>query len=130
VQITTVGSRGVALVNFDLTKVAREGDGRAFSPQQPDPVRDGARPQRLEDRGLSSAGVFPVKQLFWIGLVVIVLGLISLVLPIPHSEREGFSAGGMSMGIHNQNSETVSPIISAVMILGGAGMVITGKSRK
>jgi hypothetical protein len=36
----------------------------------------------------------------------------------------------MSMGIHNQNSETVSPIISAVMILGGAGMVITGKSRK
>jgi hypothetical protein len=71
-----------------------------------------------------------VKQLFWIGLVVIVLGLISLVLPIPHSEREGFSAGGMSMGIHNQNSETLSPIISAVMILGGAGMVITGKSRK
>jgi hypothetical protein len=71
-----------------------------------------------------------VKQLFWIGLVVIVLGLISLVLPIPHSEREGFSAGGMSMEIHNQNSETVSPIISAVMILGGAGMVITGKSRK
>jgi len=71
-----------------------------------------------------------VKQLFWIGLVVIVLGLISLVLPIPHSEREGFSAGGMSMRIHNQNSETVSPIISAVMILGGAGMVITGKSRK
>jgi hypothetical protein len=27
VQITTVGSRGVALVNFDLTKVAREGTG-------------------------------------------------------------------------------------------------------
>ena len=71
-----------------------------------------------------------MKQLFWIGLVVIVLGLISLVLPVPHSEREGFSAGGMSMGIHNQNSETASPIISAVMILGGAGMVITGKSRE
>lgn len=71
-----------------------------------------------------------MKQLFWIGLVLIVLGLLSLVVPIPHSEREGISAGGMSMGIETRHSERVSPIISAVLILGGAGMVIAGKSRK
>ena len=71
-----------------------------------------------------------MKQLFWIGLVLIVLGLASLVVPVPHSEREGFSAGGVSVGVQTQHSETVSPIISAVLILGGAGMMIAGKNRK
>ncbi len=71
-----------------------------------------------------------MKPISWIGLVVLVLGVLSLVVPIPHKEREGFSAGGISMGVETQHSQTVSPIISAVMILGGAGMMIAGKSRK
>jgi hypothetical protein len=70
-----------------------------------------------------------MKQLFWIGLVVIVVGLISLVFPIPHNEREGFSAGGLSVGIQTKHSERVSPIISAAIILSGAGMMIAGKAR-
>ncbi len=61
---------------------------------------------------------------------MLVLGILSLVVPIPHKEREGFSAGGISMGVETQHSQTVSPIISTVMILGGAGMMIAGKSRK
>ena len=71
-----------------------------------------------------------MKQLFWIGLVLIALGMLSLVVPIPHNERQGFSAGGMSVGIQTQHSERVSPIISAVLILGGAGMAVAGKGRK
>jgi len=71
-----------------------------------------------------------MKPISWIGLVVLVLGVLSLLVPIPHKEREGFSAGGISMGVETQHSQTVSPIISAVMILGGAGMMIAGKSRK
>jgi hypothetical protein len=71
-----------------------------------------------------------VKILFWVGLVLVVLGLLSLVVPIPHNEREGFSAGGMSVGIQTQHSERVSPIISALLILAGAGMMVAGKSRK
>jgi len=71
-----------------------------------------------------------MKPISWIGLVVLVLGVLSLLVPIPHKEREGFSAGGLSMGVETQHSQTVSPIISAVMILGGAGMMIAGKGRK
>jgi hypothetical protein len=71
-----------------------------------------------------------MKQLFWIGLVLIVLGLASLVIPVPHSEREGISAGGVSVGIQTQHSETVSPIVSAVLILGGAGLMIVAKNKK
>jgi hypothetical protein len=71
-----------------------------------------------------------VKQLFWIGVLFAALGLISLVVPIPHTEHEGFSVGGLSMGVKTQHSETISPIVSAAMMIGGAGMMIAGKSRK
>ena len=70
-----------------------------------------------------------MKPLLWIGLVVLILGLASLVVPIPSSERQGIEAGGMSIGVEVQTEEKVSPILSAVMILGGAGLMIAGKRR-
>jgi biopolymer transport protein ExbB/TolQ len=67
-----------------------------------------------------------MKLLFWVGVLLAALGLISLVVPIPHTEREGVSFGGMSMGVKTQHSETVSPIISAAMIIGGVGLMVAG----
>ena len=71
-----------------------------------------------------------MKLLFWIGVLSVALGLISLVVPIPHTESEGFSVGGMSLGVKTQRSQTVSPVISAAMILGGVGMMVAGKRGK
>ena len=68
-----------------------------------------------------------MKVLFWIGLTVLVLGLVSFAVPIPRTEREGIKAGGISIGVETQHSERVSPIVSGVMLLAGAGMMIAGK---
>ena len=70
-----------------------------------------------------------MKALFWFGLVVLILGIASLFVPIPHTEREGIKAGGVSLGVETHHDEKVSPIISAVLIVGGAGMMIAGKSK-
>ena len=70
-----------------------------------------------------------MKALFWIGLLVLILGLVSLVVPIPRNEREGFQAGGISIGVETRHSERVSPIVGGVMILAGAGMMIAGKRK-
>lgn len=67
-----------------------------------------------------------MKSLLWIGVVVLVLGIASLFVPIPHSEREGIKAGNIDIGVQTHHSERVSPIISAVMIAGGIGMMIAG----
>ena len=68
-----------------------------------------------------------MKALFWIGLIVLVLGIVSLFVPIPHTDREGIKAGGVSMGVEVRHEDKVSPIVSAVLIIGGAGLMIAGK---
>lgn len=70
-----------------------------------------------------------MKILFWIGLVVLVLGVASLFVPIPRTEKEGVKAGGITLEVQTKHSETVSPIVSAVMILAGAGMMVAGKRK-
>ena len=70
-----------------------------------------------------------MKSLFWFGAVVLILGIVSLIVPIPHTEHEGIKAGGISLGVETRHEEKVSPIISAVLILGGAGMMIAGKTK-
>jgi len=68
-----------------------------------------------------------MKGLFWFGLVLVILGIVSLVVPIPHREKEGIKVGGASIGIETKHDEKVSPIISVVLIAAGAGMMIAGK---
>jgi len=60
-------------------------------------------------------------------MVVLVLGVASLVVPIPRSEREGFRAGGVSVGVETRHEQVISPFVSAVMILGGLGTMVAGK---
>lgn len=67
-----------------------------------------------------------MKTLFVIGLAVLILGVASLLVPIPHKERAGVEVGGVSLGVNTTTRETVSPIVSGVLILAGAGMVIAG----
>jgi hypothetical protein len=52
-----------------------------------------------------------MKMLFWVGLAVLILGIASFVVPVPHSENHGIKAGD---------------IISTFMVLGGVGMMIAG----
>ena len=64
-----------------------------------------------------------------IGLVVLILGIASLVVPIPHSERQGLTVGDVSLGVVTQHQEKVPPALSAVMILGGLGTMAAGRRR-
>lgn len=68
-----------------------------------------------------------MKALFWIGLVVLILGIISLVVPIPHRDRAGVTVGGVSLGVETRSEEKLSPALSGVMIAGGLLSMIVGK---
>lgn len=67
-----------------------------------------------------------MKMLLTAGLVMVVLGIASLVVPIPHSETEGIKIGKTNIGVQTSHSERVSPIISVVLIAGGIALSIAG----
>jgi hypothetical protein len=68
-----------------------------------------------------------MKPLLLIGLAVLVLGIASLMIPIPHNEREGVNLGGVSLGVETHDSEKTPPILSAVIILAGTSLMIAAK---
>jgi hypothetical protein len=67
-----------------------------------------------------------MKILLFAGIILIVLGVASLVVPLPHTQTEGVKIGGASLGVQTTHSERVSPIISAVLIAGGIALSIGG----
>jgi hypothetical protein len=67
-----------------------------------------------------------MKTLFWVGLVMLILGIASFVMPVPRTENHGIKAGDTKIGVQTTHNERVSPILSTVLVLGGAGMMISG----
>jgi hypothetical protein len=67
-----------------------------------------------------------MKPLLLAGLLLVVLGIASLVVPIPRSETQGIKIGDTNIGVQTSHSERVSPIISVVLIAGGIALAIAG----
>jgi len=67
-----------------------------------------------------------MKILLFAGLLLIVLGVASLIVPVPHSETEGIKIGSTNLGVQTSHSERISPIISVVLIAGGIALSIAG----
>lgn len=67
-----------------------------------------------------------MKIFLFAGLLLAVLGIASLVVPIPHSETQGIKIGDANIGVQTSHSERVSPLISVVLIAGGIALAIAG----
>ena len=67
-----------------------------------------------------------MKPLTIVGVVLLALGIASLFIPIPHNENQGINAGDVHIGVQVRHDEKVSPIISAVLIIAGAGLMVAG----
>jgi hypothetical protein len=77
---------------------------------------------------MNSANILGVsyEDLLIVGLVLVVLGIASLVVPIPRTETHGIKAGDVNIGVQTTHSERVSPIISVVLIAGGIALTVAG----
>ena len=68
-----------------------------------------------------------MKALMLVGLVVLVLGILSFFVPVPHSEHHGVNLGDAHVGITTHDDEKVSPTVSIVLVVVGAGLMIAAK---
>lgn len=70
-----------------------------------------------------------MKALFWVGLLVVIVGVALLFVPIPHTEKHGVKAGDISLGVETRTQEKISPAISGVIVLAGVGLMIAARGR-
>jgi drug/metabolite transporter (DMT)-like permease len=70
-----------------------------------------------------------MRPLALVGLVVLILGILSFVVPIPHSNTHSAKVGDASVGITTHHDEKLSPAIGGVLCAVGAVLLIAG-SRK
>ena len=67
-----------------------------------------------------------MRMLFIVGTLLLLVGIASLFIPIPHRERHGIDAGGLSVGCETTTREQVHPVVSAVLIGGGIAWMLGG----
>ena len=69
-----------------------------------------------------------MRALLIVGILLLILGLASFVVPINYRERHGINAGPgpVSVGVTTTERRTAPPIVSASLILAGAVLVFLG----
>lgn len=67
-----------------------------------------------------------MKALFAVGLIVLILGIASFFVALPHTEDHGVKIGDSSIGIQTRSSQKLPPAISAILVVGGIVMLVAG----
>ena len=67
-----------------------------------------------------------MKALFAIGLIILVLGILSFFIPVPHTEHHGLDAGDVHVGVDTKHSDLLPPAASVVLVVVGAGLMVVG----
>jgi len=71
-----------------------------------------------------------MKVLFAVGMIVLVLGILSFLVPLPHSHHHAIRAGDLHVGVKTQHNERVPPAVSAALVVVGAGIMIAGRGNQ
>ncbi len=71
-----------------------------------------------------------MKSLFLIGLILLVVGLASFVVPFPRTDRDSIKAGPIELGVETKHNETMPQAASAILVIGGIILLIAGKKAK
>jgi hypothetical protein len=68
-----------------------------------------------------------MKALALAGVIVLILGIVSFFVPMPHSEHHGVNVGDAHVGVTTEHDEKVPPALSVVLVVVGAGLIIAGR---
>ena len=70
-----------------------------------------------------------MKALPVVGLLLLILGVLSFVVPVPHQERHGIKVGDAKFSIQRENSERLPPAVGVILVAGGVVALIIGLRR-
>jgi uncharacterized membrane protein len=67
-----------------------------------------------------------MKALSVVGALLLLLGILSFVVPLPHQEEHGVKIGDAKIGVKTESSEKVPPAVGIILIGGGVVALIFG----
>jgi len=68
-----------------------------------------------------------MRALSALGLIILVLGVLSFFVPVPHTERHSVDAGDVHLGVNTHHDDLLSPAVSVALLVVGAGLMIAGR---
>lgn len=71
-----------------------------------------------------------MKALFVAGLIILILGILSFFIPLPHTEHHGFDAGDIHVGMESHHSELLPPYAGVALIVVGGGLMVAGGRKR
>jgi hypothetical protein len=70
-----------------------------------------------------------MKNFAFVGVLLLVLGLLSLVVPIPHRENHSLKIGDAKIGVQTETSEKLPPAVGIALLAGGVLTLVFGTRR-
>jgi uncharacterized membrane protein len=67
-----------------------------------------------------------MKSVGFVGVLLVVLGLLAFVVPVPHSENHGVKIGDAKIGVQTQTSEKLPPAAGIILLVGGVVALALG----
>jgi len=67
-----------------------------------------------------------MKVLPLVAILLLVLGVLSFVVPVPHREQHGVKFGDAKISVETENSEKLPPAVGVVLLAGGVVALILG----
>jgi hypothetical protein len=67
-----------------------------------------------------------MKALPLIGVLLLVLGVLAFIVPVPHHEDHGLKIGDAKISVQTETSEKLPPAVGIVLLAGGVLALIVG----
>jgi len=67
-----------------------------------------------------------MKPVTLVGVLLLVLGLATFIVPIPHREQHGVQIGDAKIGVQTESSEKLPPAVGIVLLTGGVLALVLG----
>ena len=67
-----------------------------------------------------------MKSLPLVGALLLILGILAFVVPIPHRENHGVSIGGAKLSVQTENSDRLPPAVGILLVAGGVVALVLG----
>jgi hypothetical protein len=68
----------------------------------------------------------PMKALPMVGVLLLVLGFLSLIVPLPHRQGHGIRVGDAKISIQTESTEKLPSAVGIILIGGGVVALILG----